>query len=100
MRYETQTIRIGEDVGPVDWDHPTAKDMPAIWREAEKRPEDFVFTEYQRTILRICMYDGWPYWRPTPAVYFIGPLNSPEWNFFDSYGVGPRSIQPRALPAA
>jgi hypothetical protein len=93
MRYETHTVRIGEDVGAVDWLHPTAADMPAIWREAEKNPDAFTFSEYRRPILRICMYDGWPYWEPRPAIQFIGPLNSAEWAFFNSYAVGPESIQ-------
>lgn len=95
MRTETVTIRIGENVGPVDWSHPTAKDMPDIWHEAEASPDDFVFSNYERTILAICMYDGWPYWEPRPAIQFIGPLNSAEWSFFDSYNVTPHSIRRR-----
>lgn len=96
-RYETQTVRIGENVGPVDWDHPMAKAMPPIWREAEQSPDDFTFTDYERQIIAICMYDGWPYWKPTPAVYFYGPLG-PEWNHFNSYGVRPDSIRRREIP--
>ena len=95
MRYETVTVRHGENVGPVDWEHPTAKDMPHIWREAEQSPDDFTFSEYGRQIVTICMYDGWPYWTPRPAICFIGPLNTAEWSFFDSYGVNPSSIQRR-----
>ncbi len=95
MRTETRTVRIGENVGPVDWNHPTAAGMPQIWRDAEQRPDDYTFSEYQRTILAICMYDGWPYWEPRPAIQFIGPLNSAEWTFFNSYAVGPGSIKPR-----
>jgi hypothetical protein len=95
VRTETRTVRIGENVGPVDWSHEIAKDMPAVWREAEKRPGDFTFTEYRRSIVCICMYDGWPYWAPRPAVCFIGPLNTAEWSFFDGYGVNAGSIQPR-----
>lgn len=41
------------------------------------------------------MYDGWPYWRPMPAIQFVGPLNSAEWTFFNSYGVYPGSIRHR-----
>lgn len=93
MRTETVTVRVGENVGPVDWTHPLAKDMPPIWRLAELDPADFTFRG--RTILAICMYDGWPYWTPTPAIQFIGPLNSAEWTFFNSYAVGPDSVQPR-----
>jgi hypothetical protein len=94
MRTETVTVRIGEDVGPVDWTHPTSKDMPPIWREAEQNPSAFVFGEYSRPILRICMYDGWPYWEPRPAIQYIGPLKSAEWAFFNSYMVRPDSIAP------
>lgn len=92
MRTETQTIRIGENMGPTDWTHPIAKDMPPIWREAEQNPDAFTFTEYRRQIIAICMYDGWPYWTPRPAICFIGPLNSAEWSFFDSYAVHAHSI--------
>lgn len=100
MRTRTVIERIGEDMGPVDWDHPMAKDMPPIWREAEKAPKDFLF-DYGfggREIVSICMYDGWPYWKPTPAVCYIGPMNSPEWAHFNSYGVRPSSISSRPVP--
>lgn len=97
MRTETITVRVGEDCGPVDWEHETARDMPPIWREAEQNPEGFVFSDYARPILRICMYDGWPYWKPRPAIQFIGPLNSAEWSFFDSYAVSAGSVRRRPL---
>lgn len=96
MRTETISVNIGENMGPVDWTHPTAKDMPPIWKLAELQPSDFLFQG--RTVLAICMYDGWPYWRPTPAIQFIGPLNSGEWTFFNSYSVMPDDIQPRKEP--
>jgi len=93
MRTEQQTVRIGENMGPVDWSHKTTKDMPEIWREAEQNPDAFTFQG--RMLLAICMYDGWPYWTPTPAIQFIGPMNSPEWTFFDSYSVRPEDIRRR-----
>lgn len=99
MRTETVTVRIGENVGPIDWTHPTAKDMPDIWREAEANPSDFVFSGHEWMILAICMYDGWPYWEPRPAIQFIGPLKSAEWTFFDSYDVRPDSIRRRKMDA-
>lgn len=96
MRVWTETHREGTNVGPVDWSHETAKDMPAEWREAEKSPEQFVFLSSggfsSRKLYELAMYDGWPYWQPRPAILFEGPLG-PEWNFFDSYGVGPTSIR-------
>lgn len=99
MRTETVTCRIGEDVGPVDWSHPYAENMPDHWREAEKNPEDFelllngMFTP--RSVSKICMYDGWPYWRPTPAILRESPLGGWEWTFFNGYGVHPESLRRR-----
>jgi hypothetical protein len=77
-------------MGPVDWEHPSAKDKPQIWREAEKNVSSFLFNG--RQLLAMRMYDGWPYWKPTPAVYFVGPLNSGEWAHFNSYGAHGNSI--------
>lgn len=94
MRTRMVEERIGENMGPIDWSHATAKDMPPIWREAEAEPDKFVFGEYDRVIYAVAMYDGWPYWTPRPAVYHAGVLG-PEWSFFDSYGVHPDSIKPR-----
>ena len=91
MRTRMVKERIGENMGPVDWSHDTAKDKPQIWRDAEKNPQGFLFNG--RLIYEICMYDGWPYWKPTPAISFLGPIG-PDWNFFDSYGVCAESIQP------
>jgi hypothetical protein len=94
MRTETRTVRIGEDMGPIDWDHDIAKDKSAIWHEAEKAPFDYLFNG--REIIKLCMYDGWPYWTPTPAIFSVGPLNSGEWTFFNSYDVREGSVTRRA----
>lgn len=93
MRTRMVQERIGENMGPIDWDHPIAKDKPDTWRLAEQSPIDFLYNG--RQIIEIGMYDGWPYWTPTPAIHFVGPLNSGEWHFFNSYGTRPDSIQPR-----
>lgn len=85
-------------MGPVDWSHPNAVNMPQIWRDAEKNPDGFVFGDQWREIIEICMYDGWPYWTPRPAICFIGPLKTAEWSFFDSYGVYPNSIRAKVKP--
>lgn len=90
MRTYQTTVREGEDMGPIDWSHPLAADKPVIWQEAERSPENFVYGEYGRQIIKLCMYDGWPYWTPTPAVFHEGPLGC-EWSFFNSYGA---SINP------
>lgn len=90
MRYETVQVPVGEICGPIDWDHEKARGLPEIWREAEANPDQFLYNG--RTIIRICMWDGWPYWKPYPAVQFIGPLKSPEWDHFGSYGWDRQSI--------
>ena len=102
MRTETQTIRIGENVGPVDWNHPLAKNMPAHWRDAEKSPEHYEILlngmMTPRRVFCLCMYDGWPYWRPMPAILREGPLGAAEWLHFNSYGVTPNSL--RSIPTS
>lgn len=85
----------GTDMGPIDWSHPMAvefaakyPEMAATLKEAEQRPEDFVMIGdgwYTRKVYAVRMYDGWPYWKPTPAVLREGALG-PEWDFFNSYG--------------
>lgn len=91
MKTHTMEVRIGENMGPVDWSHPTASVMPEIWHDAEKNPDGYLLNG--KAIYAIAMYDGWPYWRPTPAVMFAGPIGA-EWAFFDSYGVHQSSIEP------
>jgi hypothetical protein len=94
VRTWTETHREGTDVGPVDWSHPTAMIKPAIWHEAEKKPEDFVFSGefHSFDLLAVAMYDGWPYWEPRPAICIVGPTGNAEWKHFDSYGVYNNSI--------
>jgi hypothetical protein len=91
MKLKTVTVREGEECGPIDWSHEWAKTKPGEWKEAEIDPAKFLFKG--REIITICMYDGWPYWKPSPAIAFIGPLNCLEWTFFNSYGVNDHSIR-------
>jgi hypothetical protein len=83
-------------MGPIDWTHPIAAKMPEHWRDAEKHPEryEFLFSGMltARKVLRLRMYDGWPYWKPTPAILRESPLGGYEWTFFNSYGVNEHSL--------
>lgn len=92
MRTRMVEERIGENMGPIDWTHDIAKDMPPIWRDAEQNPGNFLING--REIYAVAMYDGWPYWKPMPAIHRAGPIGS-EWDFFNSYGVHPNSITRR-----
>lgn len=89
MKIRMVEQREGEALGPIDWTHEKASGMPQIWRDAEKKPEDYLMNG--RQIITIQMYDGWPYWKPMPAVLRYGPIGV-EWDHFDSYGVYPDSI--------
>lgn len=82
MKTRTVTEYVGEELGPVDWSHPMIAEVEArsphiiaALREAEQSPQDFDATTdggWPRVgwgeVLRVVMYDGWPYWRPTPTV--------------------------------
>lgn len=94
MRYETVTVRHGEDVGPVDWSHEYARDKPDHWKDAEQNPEAYQFIGHgrDRNVYCICMYDGWPYWKPTPAMLVDSPIGGLEWVYFNSYGVNDWSL--------
>lgn len=106
MKYRTVTERIGERVGSVDWsydflkhfegyngcrpeDRAAACDLAVSTLrtlEAHHAEGDWWVTmphsgaEFR--VVAVGMYDGWPYWRPTPAVQYIGPLGFGEWLFF------------------
>jgi hypothetical protein len=90
MRTETRTVRIGEWLGPVDWDYDfraTGWDqggsgnpdlivvsMDAL-RAAEhglKAGEEWWLTSHgtDHRIIKVGMYDGWPYWEPTPSYLY------------------------------
>lgn len=108
MRTWTETHREGTDVGPVDWTHEDvavaverARTTVETLREMEAHPERFNVTDdggsprfgWKRAIT-VSMYDGWPYWRPRPAVLVDGTLG-PEWRWFNSL----TGIERRPRPA-
>lgn len=87
MKTITVTQDVGEELGPVDWTHPMiaeverhAPELVAALRDAEKDPSAFEATTdggwpprvgWGR-VLRVVMYDGWPFWKPTPTVVSEG----------------------------
>jgi hypothetical protein len=99
MKTYQKTVRVGEWLGPVSPDYnfnqhswtgshgganPKCVEQGQITilqmnkGEWEYRPSDW----YWYKIIHVGMYDGWPYWKPTPAIGYIGPLNSVEIAFF------------------
>lgn len=100
MREWAETRREGTDCGPIDWNHPDlAGDQR--WRAffnisfddlraAEATPGKFQATDDGgsphigwRLVISVRMYDGWPYWKPKPALLVEGAIG-PQWIFVES----------------
>lgn len=94
MKYRTVTERIGEHLGPVDWDWPGFKyadpgDVETLRKLAADPSRYYATTDTGwprfgfHEVLEVGMYDGWPYWKPHPSVLTNGVLG-PEWHSFES----------------
>lgn len=108
MRYEQQTVRIGERVGDVDWSYNFRSHFDGLCSTDERRDEACTkAVEVLRDIesdlragkhivattdggwprcgwgrvIDVGMYDGWPFWKPVPSVLTSGPLG-PSWHSF------------------
>lgn len=98
MRYETIMRPVGEDLGPVDWAYDfdvTGWDKggslnPRLIAPLLEQFKKLESGEWMATtdggwprvgwkkVLKIAMYDGWPYWKPVPSVLLAGTLGC-EW---------------------
>lgn len=102
MKTRQVTEYIGEDVGPVDWNYDffshfsgfCGSDKESYCAKHVERlrllcnGEEWEATTYGGwprcgwgRVLKVCMYDGWPYWRPVPSVLTHGTLGG-EWHPF------------------
>jgi hypothetical protein len=95
MRTETRTVHIGEWLGPIDWTYDFAAhgwdrggamnpdlipERVANLRAVEAglaRGERWTVYAYgsHRKVISVGMYDGWPYWKPTPFYLLESWLN-------------------------
>ncbi len=109
MRTETRTVRIGENMGPIDWTYDfrshfnnygcsdagrgesceRAKARLRLIEEHFREKKKVFATNYGGSprcgihlVVDIGMYDGWPWWRPVPAVQVRTYLGH-EWYTFD-----------------
>jgi hypothetical protein len=97
--------REGELLGPVDWNYDFNKHNGVLCCSDQQKAE-ITFARVERLWkleraylsgkeLRVCtsgqfwhdliavgMYDGWPFWTPTPAICYVGPLGGAQWDFF------------------
>src|SRR5689334_16365310 len=95
--------RIGEWLGPVDWSYEFDQhswvgrsggvnpkciaEGIAQLRRMEAEPGEWMYCPSGFTSFRVVevgMYDGWPFWKPTPAIGYVGPLGGVEVAFFYS----------------
>ncbi len=109
MRTETRTVCIGENVGPIDWAYDFRSHFNSLCTSDERRDEACarsvgwlrrIDADFRaglpmrattdggwprcgvRRVVDVGMYDGWPYWRPTPSVQIESPLGGAEWHAF------------------
>lgn len=104
MKTRTVVERIGENMGPIDWnydfrshfnnmctsdagrDEACARKV-AILRDVVdaiadgRRVSVQTHGDFGHEVLDVGMYDGWPYWKPTPSLFLSGPLGG-EWKCF------------------
>jgi len=102
MKYRTVVERIGEKVGPIDWDYDFlghynrmcgCRDPRSIERSekavailrhlSESDGWQVRNGDYWYDVYDVGMYDGWPFWKPTPAVFVQERvLGGGQWKFF------------------
>lgn len=107
MKTRIITVNEGEWLGPVDpnydwkslcWDRDKGKGgvNPLCVEEGHKiileinktyisREKGWKYSPCflsSRKIVNVGMYNGWPFWKPTPAIGYIGPLGRIEVAFF------------------
>lgn len=96
---ETVTKREGENMGPIDptYDvhqygtYPNNPEIPdkkfTLLLEMEKQFIDgkklrvWYTGDFSGDLLDVGMYDGWPFWRPTPA-FQLNHWHGAEWHFW------------------
>jgi hypothetical protein len=101
MQYRTVTERVGELLGPIDWSydfHQHDCGNPVRVDECVEKLRTLEAgiangEQWQATtdggwprvgwgrVRAVGMYDGWPFWRPTPSVDIDGVFGG-EWHYF------------------
>lgn len=104
MKTITETRRIGELLGPIDWSYNFLSHFDGYCgKDKDQYCKDHVDNlrqladggEWEATtdggwprcgwgkVVAVGMYDGWPYWRPVPSVAIYGTFGV-EWSPFSS----------------
>jgi hypothetical protein len=116
MRFENQTVRIGENVGPIDWTYDFRSHFNSYATSDAERDRfcaesvgwlrriehDFLagipirVTNYGGSprcglyrVIAVGMYDGWPWWRPVPSVQVQTHMGSDWYGFYSITDIFP-----------
>lgn len=103
MKTYTKIVREGEMLGPVDYEYNFRQHFESMGCSAERRDEacsravellrqveagaeagirvSLAHSHVWKDVYSVGMYDGWPFWKPTPALLCSGTLGA-EWHFF------------------
>jgi hypothetical protein len=105
MKTYQQTVRVGEKTGEIDWSYNFLQHFSSycctgavkqemcdravqMLREIEQLHKEgkkltVAHRGYDRKLLDIGMYDGWPFWKPTPALMVVDPVfGNGVWEFY------------------
>lgn len=104
MKYRTEIVREGEKLGVIDWAHPfidsfqnyCASDEQkqiycdksvAVLKQVTEADDPMMLQvrcdDYWYNVFDVGMYDGWPFWRPMPAVQVEDRVfHCAIWKFF------------------
>ena len=102
--------RCGEMMPGIDWSFDFSEGFKSMGtteeRKAEYRDKCVAFLrtikpgdkvtssgQFERVVLQVGMYDGWPYWKPTPAISYIGPLGTVEYDFYYNLSAPWRAVE-------
>ena len=106
MKYRTEIVREGENLGPIDFNYNFIQHFDTHCCSDEKKREycdaavarlrqlaesadptqwQIRCGEYWYDVVDIGMYDGWPFWKPDPAVMRLDRVfHTGVWEFFYS----------------
>jgi hypothetical protein len=125
MRTETRTVTVGENMGPVDWSYDFRKHFDSMGASDEVKDERcrerVAWLKYVERAVRdgtpvrvtsdggsprcgihpvidVGMYDGWPFWKPTPSVCVATRFGVEWYTFSQITNVYPGERGWEALP--
>ena len=92
-------VDVGTMVDGIDWSYDFSQGFASMCTNQERKDaardrcieffrtlksgDEFTSSgQFSHKALTVGMYDGWPFWKPTPAVAYVGPLGRVEYDFY------------------